>query len=1197
MAYEGIAIIGMSGRFPGAKNIEEYWENLKAGQDGISFFTKEDAKEAGVNKEYFENNDYVFAGGILEDVEYFDEGFFGMTPREAADMDPQQRLFLECSYEALEDAGYAKEEYTEPVGVFAGANMSTYFLYHLASKIGVRDDFPLAIGNDKDYIATRTSYIFNLKGPSISVQTACSTSMTAVAMACDSLDSYQCDMAVAGGATVKLPQKMGYLYQDGMIYSPDGYTRPFDEGGTGTVFTSAVGVVILKRLEDAVRDRDHIYAVIKGIAVNNDGSDKVGFTAPSREGQAKVIETAQYLAGVSPEDIGYMEAHGTGTKLGDPIEISALSKVFSKSTGKRGYCAIGSVKGNIGHAVSGAGISGLIKAALAVKYGEIPPNIHFNMPNPEIDFINSPFYVNTRLRKWEEKEKPRTAGISSFGFGGTNVHAVLQEFHENTKDNACTQPYLLTLSAGSEKVLLKMRERLAEFLKNNSGLSFADTIFTLHVGRKSLEYRLAFVCKDMEEAASLLLDTSNEKIIRGKAAEGRMLQEKPAFLKDDLEALGKYWVTGGIVDWESFHAGEANHRISLPSYPFDKKRHWVEQYRDGQDENKEKSFVSSEDPKDWLYGMNFRRTDMVKPVFSENLPESRWLIFMDEIGFGEQLCAKLSLAGAKVSKVYSGINFSQYNEEKDSVFIINERKKEDYLKLFGSNLLETTDYDYIVHLFSVTESRGNLISPADIDESMYKSFYSLLFLVQAIHLNGNKDKMKLAVITNHMHVIAGEDQVHPEKSLVLGPCKVIPKEYGNISCQSIDLDITEDNLCRKHDTADHVIAEILSENPEFLVAYRGPFRWIQTSEKLYLNYDEETHYERNGATYLITGGLGGIGYHTAKYLTESGRVNLILTGRSRVPADSPKLRQLADMGANVMYIPADCTDAAQMREVFESGLQKYGKINGIFHAAGIADTCEIADKTVESVDKVLSPKVKGTLVLHEWIRKCNPEFAVLFSSTSAILGNAGFIDYTSANGFLDAYAWYWHLSGNTKVISINWEKWNDVGMGSDDLKHRVKSGIPVKEGLIVMDRIIRAKQGPQVIVSPGDFLSMLEDIHFFMLGGDDGRTDPKISKPEEENRPELKTPYMAPQNQTQEIIADIWEKLLGVYPVGIRDDYFELGGHSLLATTMISELSKEFRINISLRDIFERSTVEELALLFNDEEGFEDIGEYIEGEL
>ncbi len=512
--YSGkIAIIGMSGRFPGARNIDEFWNNLKYGVDSITSFSKEEAIKAGANKEDVNNPDYVLAGGILEDIEYFDASFFGFNPRETENMDPQHRLFLECSYEALENAGYAKNEYEYPVGVYAGSNMSTYFLYHLMAKVGLKDNFGMLLSNDKDYLAARVSYEFNLKGPSINVQTACSTSVTAIALACEGLLNYNCDMALAGGASVKLPQKIGYLYQPGMIASPDGHARPFDADAQGTIFTSAVGVVVLKRLEDAIGDGDNIYAVIRGIAVNNDGSTKVAFTAPSREGQSEVIAAAQNLAGVNPDDIGYVEAQGTSTSIGDPIEVSALDQVFAQKTQRKNFCALGSVKGNIGHTTSAAGVVAIIKASLALKNKQIPPVINYKTPNPKIDFDSSAFYINTSLTDWVSNGKPRLAGVNSFGFGGTNVHTVLEEAPEITASTTSRPFELITLSARSKTALENMAHNLGEFFKHNPKLNFQDAVYTLHVGRKEFEYRRTLVCKDAKEAAESLYKNKESYVV------------------------------------------------------------------------------------------------------------------------------------------------------------------------------------------------------------------------------------------------------------------------------------------------------------------------------------------------------------------------------------------------------------------------------------------------------------------------------------------------------------------------------------------------------------------------------------------------------------------------------------------------------------------------------------------------------------
>ncbi|GBE93213.1 beta-ketoacyl synthase [Nostoc cycadae WK-1] len=406
-----IAIIGLSGRFPGAKNIAEFWENLQAGVESITFFTDEELISSGVEPTIVDNPKYVKARGVLADAELFDAPFFGFTPKEAEITDPQHRLFLECAWSALENAGYNCENYPGSIGVHAGSSLSSY-LFNIYINENIRnsvDAHQIAIGGDKDFLSTRVSYKFNLQGPSYTVQTACSTSLVAVHLACQSLLNGECDMALAGGVSISALRKQGYFYKEGGIGSPDGHCRAFDANAQGTVGGEGVGIVVLKRLEDAIADQDTIYAVIKGSATNNDGSQKVSYTAPRIESQAKVIRTAQVVAEVPPETITYIEAHGTGTSLGDPIEIAALTEAFRASTEKSGFCAIGSLKTNTGHLDAAAGIAGLIKTVLALQHQKIPPSLHYQAPNPQIDFANSPFYVNTQLIPIHEKSDANKA--------------------------------------------------------------------------------------------------------------------------------------------------------------------------------------------------------------------------------------------------------------------------------------------------------------------------------------------------------------------------------------------------------------------------------------------------------------------------------------------------------------------------------------------------------------------------------------------------------------------------------------------------------------------------------------------------------------------------------------------------------------------------------------------------------------------
>ncbi len=498
-ADRDIAVIGMAGRFPGAGDVEAFWQNLRDGVESISFFTDRELLESGVDPETLSGPDYVKARPVLDGVEEFDAAFFGYSPREAELTDPQQRLFLECSWHALESAGYAPRSSPGAVGVFGGTNISTYLhqLYASGDLDGDVSDYQAVIGNDKDALTTTVSYRLDLTGPSLAVQTFCSTSLVAVHLAVRSLRGGECDLALAGGVSVRVPDRVGHRYTPGGMESPDGHVRPFDASSRGSMFGDGVGVVVLKRLADALTDGDTVHAVIKGSAVNNDGSLKVGFTAPSVSGQSAVVTEALRDARVAPETISYVEAHGTGTPLGDPIEVASLTRAFG-SRPERGSCPIGSVKSNVGHLDRAAGVSGLIKTVLSLKHAEIPATLHFESPNPEIDFEGSPFYVNARLAPWQVRpERLRRAGVNSLGMGGTNVHVVVEEAPTAPPTTVGREVQVVPVSARSRPALAKAAANLSAYLRGHPDIDVADLAFTLQVGREEFDHRFAIACSDV----------------------------------------------------------------------------------------------------------------------------------------------------------------------------------------------------------------------------------------------------------------------------------------------------------------------------------------------------------------------------------------------------------------------------------------------------------------------------------------------------------------------------------------------------------------------------------------------------------------------------------------------------------------------------------------------------------------------------
>jgi len=509
-----IAVIGMAAKFPGADNITEFWENLQNGVESIKFFSQEELRKQGVSEEQINNPDYVPARGVIREYEHFDAAFFGYSAEEAELMDPQTRLLHECAWHALEDGAYDFNDARQVTALYCGASISYgwQMLAALEAQASPARFFEAEKLFQRDYLPSRISFKLNLSGPSLSLFSACSTSLLAIHTACQSLLSGECDLALAGGACLVPEQLQGYLFQEGMIQSAKGHVRAFDRDADGTVGGSGAGIVLLKLLEEAVRDGNKIYAVIKGSAVNNDGNQKVGFSAPGIEGQARVIRAAHDAAGVQPESISYLEAHGTGTKLGDPVEVEALTTAFN--TSRKQFCALGSVKSNIGHLDTAAGIAGFIKTVLALSHKKIPASLNFENPNPHIDFENSPFYVNTRLKKWPSDERACRAGVSSFGIGGTNVHVVVEEAPEFTQ-TALSLPrtfQLLSLSAKTTETLQNQTDNIIRFMEENSQIPAAHICYNLHRTRKYFQYRLGVAGKDTKDLIAQLTALSLKKI-------------------------------------------------------------------------------------------------------------------------------------------------------------------------------------------------------------------------------------------------------------------------------------------------------------------------------------------------------------------------------------------------------------------------------------------------------------------------------------------------------------------------------------------------------------------------------------------------------------------------------------------------------------------------------------------------------------
>lgn len=1042
-----IAVVGLSARVPGARNIDEFWKNLCDAKESITRLSDEEIIEAGVDSGILKNPDYVKAWGVLEDADKFDAHFFGYNPREAKILDPQQRIFLEEAWKALENAGYDPEKFKGSVGTFASVGMNTY-VQNLSGDNesgNVANNYQIMINNDKDFLATRVAYKLNLEGPGITVQTACSSSMVAVHLACRSLINGECDMALAGGVSVRLPQKSGYLYQEGMILSPDGHCRAFDEKAGGTVGGNGTGIVVLKRLKDAIADGDCINAVIKGTAVNNDGSLKIGYTAPGIEGQAKVITEAQKTAGVSPETITYIEAHGTGTPLGDPIELEALNRVFSAKNSQKSTCAIGSVKTNIGHLDAAAGVMGLIKAVLALKNKKIPPSINFEKPNPKFDFDNSCFYVNTALKDWMRGQAPLRAGVSSFGIGGTNAHAVLEEAPAKNKSGCNDSRHLLIFSAKTNRALNRMTSNMAVYLKENPGIDMGDVAFTLKVGRREFECRSFAVCTTREEAIRAL--ESNSLISASVSGPGKIYDE--ADLKAySHEELGHFWLQGFKIDWNRLYEGQTRYRIPLPTYPFEGQSYWAEANGGNTVQKTKDKAKRKADILEFFYAPIWKQTVLNIPAHFVP-PESMnktCLVLMNENSFENTYINRLKSYGMEVLKAAAG---SMYRKNTTDSFTFNPVSREDYDALLNDLKNMGKVPDVIINMLGITGDDDKELTENRINNGK-RLFYSMLFMAKAIGKQEWGSETHIKVLTDNMQKVLGERRLYPEKALVLGPCKVIPREYPGIKCTSLDFILPEKESSEEQELMEQLIYETCRDSSDTVVAYRSGVRLIRDFEKMKPENGSKPAIEikRNG-TYLITGGLGGIGLTLAEYLAKKEKVRLVLVGRSSFPgADNwdqwiethgqedktslkiKELKKIRGLGTEIAVCQADVNDIDQVKKLRDSLEQSFGKINGIVHAAGIPGGGMIQLKNTDFVENVFAPKVTGTCALYEIFKDPELDFFIMSSSLNAVTGGFGQVDYSAANNFMDAFAVSHDSRHGTRLVSINWDRWPGVGMAS-----------------------------------------------------------------------------------------------------------------------------------------------------------------------
>ncbi len=1307
-----IAIIAMECITPGARNCDDLWDICSNGKKPV-FKTSSN-----------ENNNEVFCRGKIEGIELFDSSFFGVSDSEADMMDPQHRLILEASWTVMEKAGYAPKSNKEKVSVFISSNDSTYLLNHYVEymKSGqFKDNFSIQRLTSPGFISTKVAYHLNCTGAAISQQTACSSSLVSIVLACQEISLGNCDLAIAGGVSITTPQDKPYIYQKGNIFSPDGNCNPFSDDANGTLFSNGLGVVVLKKYTEAIKDNDNIISVIAGYSVNNDGASKPFYTTPSVSGQYNCIIKAIENSGINPDNIRYIEAHGTGTQMGDPIEIQALVNAFRQYTDKTQFCALGSLKANIGHTHVASGVLGVIKASLCINNGVITPQVNINNLNTNVNWTATPFYVNTRRLRWPDRNSPKIAAISSFGIGGTNAHIIIEEptkLRESSDDEKKT--YSFPISAKSEKSVLDYCEKLYNFLldSKNKHIKLGDIEYTLKLGRESFAYKSLLIASTRDELMCKLKEkkfeynTINESLEKetiifiydknnmGSECIGNVLKldldlkkeifcvtnhlkkidgynnlkffrynesnikntmififsvvkkiintglrVHHVFIDNKLESrvedgsgnvniisllikifathfypdikidvisyedmkimfgqqesvvlffghqepsnnvcvnkceqvifydyiknnsidfdslMNKLWYLGSKIDWKK---NTDRKKVLLPTYQFNRKHHWFDNVYVKELKN---SIYETKEVK--LYIPTWKRLFRVRDLITtEKYLEILWIIFDDESSLAKKIYKNLIKMNSAVFLVKKGAGFFLAGNK----VIINPEIIEDYVQAF--RFFKSKNMK--IKIFSFWSGYE-----CDFNEK-YKDYDSLflrlLFLIQAIDLAKINSDCQLVVIASQINLVLGNENINPIKSTICGLIKVSKLEKTR--CKSVVVDV-ESNVLDKY-TNFLIQSDFIWENMGYYdnISIRNEFVWVPEYEPIPLTNpgDDGGAFIENGV-YLITGGLGAMGLEIANYLSKFKPKVIILISRRKLPDDGciqssndelifkiTAIKNIQKMGIKVELYSADVSCCKKMQEIRKDVLSKYKNINGIFHLAGVPGDGLIMNKSIENIKEVLNPKIDGSIALSKTYNTDSLDFVVFASSLTAIVGGIGQADYCAANIFLDNYALTNPFPRCKKLLVINWNSWEDVGMAASvDKKmphYNLYQANSIKSNLAVplIESLIHG-QYDQVIVSrfsPDDERERILD-HF--------------------NKPVRYVNTIDDNDDIINFLMSTWKDILGVTEVELSSDFYSLGGDSILAIELLNRIEKKFKIEIDLTELTKVRTISDFEKL------------------
>ena len=1187
-----IAIIGMGVKMPLADDITEFWDNIKNGIDCVRKFPKKraDKLKTFLSKKKLDKLNYMECS-YLDSIDKFDYKYFNLTPKDAELMSPIHKVFLETVIETLDSAGYLGEEIKgSNTGIFLGAigDVNFHSYKEIIEEVNPEQLSLSVTGTMASMMNGLLAYLLDLKGPAVTIDTACSSSLVAVHNACSSLKNEECDMAIVCGSRLHLVPLDDKRYKIG-IESSDGITRTFDQTSDGSGYGEGVGVILLKPLKKAVRDGDMIHAVIKGSAVNQDGTS-LGLTAPNPKSQEKVITDAWERAKINPEKISYIECHGTGTKLGDPIEIDALTKAFNRFTNKKQFCAVGSLKSNIGHLLDCSGIAGLIKVVLSMENNYIPPTINISTPNKSIDFLNSAVYVNAKGKEWKEENK--LCGVSSFGISGVNCHMVLESAKAAERvHNVKKEDKIFVLSAKSEKSLIETVKSYVEYLSDFNEEYYADMCYTTNVGKMHFNnYRIAVIADSavvLREKLSVLCKNSLKDIKSEQniwiGYEGKE-EESLDYSKDySNEELCELYVNGADISWRKIYKNSFMKKIKVPYYVFDNTESWITS------SNKPVSEKQSYDS--MFYKVCYKEFN--ESGLNNEISRDDLLVISDDNEQNKALVNSLKLKGNNIYEVNVSDKYDKYDDFRYST----DLSKESCSKLFEDVQIENVK----TIIYSVYAS-SDIGSIDNLKGEVNRGLIGLFNLAQCFAEKHVKSHIDLILITDSAYKVTSDESViKPSNASIVGFGKNINIEFSNIKCRVIDK--TENT------TIDEVIEDIYSSNTNYFTALRNSKKYLEEFTGVDMKkVDEDKIMLKESGVYIITGGIGHIGLNIADYIAHKAKSQFILVSRRDFPERDQwdqllekaedeklcltinKLRNIEALGSTVYIYKADISDEESVKNLISKVKENYMAINGVVHAAGITGNGYIATRKVEDFNTVINPKVYGTWLLDKYTADEQLDFFMMCSSGVGMIGEVGLADYTAANSYLDSFSSKDRKYG--KYVAVDWVVWKNARMGSGTSKHvdGIFKQLDSNDAVECLD-IVMNKKINRVLVGEVDYnssllkyvdklpISLSEDILDKMNDTEEVIED-IINLSSKEVLLEGKDEYSEIEKRLSSIVGEV----LGYEKINVYDNFFELGSNSILLSHIANEIDKAYPDKIMVSDLFAYPSVHKLAMFISGED-------------